>query len=125
MPKRQRLVQGKLHVIEIENNEISRVHSLSKNGISIAFISRQCMIRHESCYFQVVKATSRPHTNGTIVFARWRQCAPPLSTRQPACVSYRCCSLLSRFEYIDRRTCPDMSGPAPFCSQICPSRVEI
>ena len=33
-------------------------------------------------------------------------CAPPPSTPQSASAPYRCCPLLSRFEYIDRRTCP-------------------
>ena len=46
------------------------------------------------------KATSLPHVYGSIVFARWRN-------RQTA--PYQCCSLLSRFEFIDRRAFPDMS----------------
>ena len=29
-------------------------------------------------------------------------------------VPYRCCLLPSRFEYIDRRTCPSMSSAGPF-----------
>jgi len=46
----------------------------------------------------------------------------PSSTPQWASASYRCCPLLSRFEYIDCRTCPGMSWPAPFHHQTCPFR---
>jgi len=35
---------------------------------------------------------------GSVVFARWRQCAA-----QSASAPYRCCPLLSRFDYVDRR----------------------
>jgi len=43
-----------------------------------------------------------------------------LITPQSASAPYQCCPLLSRLEYIDRRTCPDMSWAGPFCPQNCP-----
>jgi len=46
------------------------------------------------------RIASPPHTDGSLVFNRLRQCAP-----QSASAPYRCCPLLSGFEYIDRRTC--------------------
>ena len=55
---------------------------------------------------------------------RWRFFASCISasrpsrrpTAQSASAAYRCCLLLSRFEYIDRRTCP---GLAPCCPHNC------
>jgi len=38
----------------------------------------------------------------------------PSSTPQSACAPYRCCPLLSRFEYMDHRTCPGMSSAGSF-----------
>jgi len=37
----------------------------------------------------------------SIVFDRWRQCTPSFSTPHSVSAPYRCCPLLSRFEYID------------------------
>jgi len=42
------------------------------------------------------------------------------STPQSACSPYRCCPLLSRFEHVNRRTCPGMSWAGPFRPQNCP-----
>ena len=50
-------------------------------------------------------------------FSRIRQVAPmctPYSAPQSACAPYRCCPLLSRFEYMDHRTCPGMSSAGSF-----------
>jgi len=41
--------------------------------------------------------------DGSVAFARLRQCAPPSSTLQSASAPYRCCRVLSGFEYIDIR----------------------
>jgi len=78
-------------------------------------------------YRQVVKpiwhkAASLPHTDGSIAFARWRQCAFPSNAPQSASAPYLFCPLLSRFMYIDRRTCPGTvcSAPAPFRLQNFP-----
>ena len=52
-------------------------------------------------------------------FNRIRQVSPictPSSTPQSASAPYQLCSLLSRFEYINRWICPGMS---PFCPQNC------
>ena len=50
-----------------------------------------------------------------IVFARWRQCAPHLvHPNVPA--PYRFRPMLSRFEYVDRRTRPGTSWAGPFSS---------
>jgi len=49
------------------------------------------------------KAVSLPYMDSSIVFARLRQCDPPSSTLQSVLSApYRCCPLLSCFEYIDR-----------------------
>jgi len=65
------------------------------------------------------KASSLPHTDGSLVFARWRQCAPPSST--PNWHPHRCFSLLSRVESIDRRTRPGLFWACPFL----PSKVHL
>ena len=67
-------------------------------------------------------AVAPPHTGGSIIFARWRQCAP-----YSASAPYQCCSLLSRYEYVYRP--PDMSGhvlgQALFAIEIAPSLAGI
>jgi len=45
--------------------------------------------------------------DGSIILARWRQCAPRYSTLQSVSAPYRFCPLLSRFEFIN---CAVMSG---------------
>ena len=61
------------------------------------------------------KAVSLPYMDSSIVFARLSQCSPPSSTLQSASSApYRCCPLLSCFEYIDHWTCLDMSCASPF-----------
>ena len=56
------------------------------------------------------KAASRPHTDGSVVFARFRQCTPQLvhSNRQQRSEA------LIHFEYIDRQICPVMTWAGPF-----------
>jgi len=51
------------------------------------------------------KAASPPHTEGSIVFARRRQCAPHL-VHQTGIHTVPVMILLNRIEYIDRRTHP-------------------
>jgi len=56
-------------------------------------------------------------------FKRIRQVAPtctPSSTPQSAYAPYRCCPLLCRLEYIDRRTCLGVSCAGQFPPQNCP-----
>jgi len=65
------------------------------------------------------KAASPPLTNGSVVFARWRQCAPPSSTPQLASAPCRHCALLSRFAFIYSRKYPDKSWVGPFRPQNC------
>jgi len=66
------------------------------------------------------KAASPPHSDGSVVLARLRQCAPHLVHPQSASAPYLFCPLLSRFEYIDCRIYPGMSWPVPFRPQNCP-----
>jgi len=54
------------------------------------------------------------------VFARWRQCALPSCTPQSTSTPYRCCPLLSHFEYIDRRTCLGIFWAGHFPPKNCP-----
>jgi len=62
----------------------------------------------------------RPHMNGSIVLARWRKYAPRrVQFSQHAIVPVL--PLLSRFEYIDRRTCVGMSWADSFS----PSKLPI
>jgi len=71
------------------------------------------------------KAASSTHTDGSSCI---RQLAPmwtPSSTQQSASAPYRCCPLLSRFEYIDRRTCPGVSRAGHSPLKIAPSSVGI
>ena len=60
------------------------------------------------------KAASPPHTDGSVVFARLRQCTPNLvhPNRHPHRGVLR--TLLSRLESIDSRACPGMSWVDPF-----------
>ena len=72
-----------------------------------------------ACYKRSADNTEEQTTYGRIAtahrwFSRIRQVAPfciPSSTHlvQSTSAPYRCCPLLSRFKYIDRRTCPGMS----------------
>ena len=59
---------------------------------------------------------------GSVVFARWRQCAPPSSMPQSASAQFRCCPLLNCFEYVNYQACP---GLALFTLKIAPSWVGI
>jgi len=64
-------------------------------------------------------AISQPHTGRS---NRIRQVAPMCttsSTSQSASAPYWRCPLLSRFGYIDHRTCPGLSWPSPFHPQNC------
>jgi len=56
----------------------------------------------------------------SIAFDRLRQCTP-----QWASAPYHVLSFLSRFAYIDRRTCPGMSGHVLGVLRIAASRVWI
>jgi len=58
-------------------------------------------------------------------FSRIRQVAPPSSTPQSASAPYRCCPLLSRFEYIDRRSSPGVCWVRPLSPSKLPLRVWI
>ena len=62
------------------------------------------------------KATLPTHRGGSIIFARWCQCA--LQSVTPQSESYRFRPLLSRSEYINHRTIPACSGPAPFPAKL-------
>ena len=61
-------------------------------------------------------ATLLLQTDDSVVFARWRQCAPHLVHHN----RYRFWPLLSCFEYIDRWTCPGMTWNSHFSPQNCP-----
>jgi len=54
------------------------------------------------------------HTDVSVVFARWHQCAAHLVRPSQHPQRTRSAPLLSRFEYIDRQTCPGMSWAGPF-----------
>jgi len=87
-----------------------------------AITGLRCIYKYYKCK-QVVevirhKAASPPHTDGS---ARFRQCSPISSTLQSASAQYRCCPLVSRFEYIDRQTGPGVSW-AGLCS---PSKLPL
>ena len=87
--------------------------SLTKCLLIIMITSRQ-VIWHE--------AASPPQTDGSVVFARWRQYASPSSTPQLASAPYCCWPPLSCFEtrvsvVEHSRACPRL---APFRTQNCP-----
>jgi len=67
------------------------------------------------------KAASPSHWNGSVIFARLR---PPLvhPSRYPH--RYRFCPLLSRSEYIDRRTCPGTPGMSS-AGRFLPSKLPL
>jgi len=66
------------------------------------------------------KAASLPHMDDSLVFARWRQCAPRST---PNWHPHRCFSLLSRVASIDSLICPDMFWADPFSPSKLPLHV--
>ena len=62
------------------------------------------------------KVASPTHTDGSIVFNMWRLCAPEIYYTQSAFAPYRCCPLLSCFEYRPS----DMFWAGFFRPQNCP-----
>jgi len=71
-------------------------------------------------------AASPPHTDGSIAFASWRQCAPPSSTPPIDISTVPVLPLLCHLEHIGRRAYPGMSWTDAFSpSKLPPSRVGI
>ena len=57
------------------------------------------------------QVASRPHTDGSVVFASWRQCALPSNTPESASAPYRCYPLLNRFSSIGLMTAAHRTMP--------------
>jgi len=70
------------------------------------------------------KTTSPPHTDDSIVLARWRQHAPQSSTPQTASTPYQFCPLLNHVDYTDHRKCPGMSWAGLFLPPKLPFHVR-
>ena len=60
------------------------------------------------------------NTHVQFCFAKCRQRKPPSSTLKLASIPYQCWLLLSRFKYINSRTCPGMSWTGDFSPQNLP-----
>jgi len=93
----------------------------SRMSIPIIFIYKQQVIK-----VIPFNAASPLHTDGSIIFARLRQQMVKYTLSralQLASIPYRCCPLLSRFEYIDCRTCPGMSWAGFFSPSKLPLHV--